>query len=80
MRHPAIALSLACLLLGGCAAFNRMEVHQQRNTTIGQELTDLKKAKEAGLLNDVEYDKARDQILGWAEGISAGDEAGIPAK
>ena len=80
MHRTAILLPLACLLLGGCAAFNRMEVHQQRNTTIGQELTDLKKAKDAGLVNDVEYDKARNQILGWAEGISAGGEAGIPAK
>lgn len=80
MHRPAIALSLACLLLGGCAAFNRMEVHQQRNTTIGQELTDLKKAKDAGLLNDVEYDKARSQILGWAEGVSASGEGGLPAK
>lgn len=80
MRHPALILSLSCLLLGGCAAFNRMEVHQQRNTTIGQELTDLKKAKDAGLVNDVEYDRTRNQILSWAEGISASGEAGIPAQ
>ena len=68
MTRIAIVLPLFALMLGGCAAFNRMELHRQNNTTIGQELIDLDKARAAGLLSEVEYAKAKQQLLEWAKG------------
>lgn len=69
MRLPItlFVLLTACCLLGGCASFNRLSMAQHRNTTIGQELTDLAKAKDAGLINEAEYTKAKGEILAWAE-------------
>ena len=57
---PTVLLALVC---SGCASFNRVEVHHSRLTTIGQELTDLKKAKDQGLLSDDEYAKSRKDIF-----------------
>lgn len=62
----AILASILCFT-GGCAAFNRMSVTQQRNTTIGQELIDLGKAQEAGLISKQEFARTRNQILNWAD-------------
>jgi hypothetical protein len=50
------------ILLGGCvAAIGNRE--GRRNGTLGQELIDLKKAKDAGVLSDVEYETQRAKLL-----------------
>lgn len=49
--------------LWGCVAGNEVKVDAYRNTTVGQELVDLEIAKEKGLINPVEYEQLRAEIL-----------------
>ncbi len=51
------------VLTTGCACFNDTRLVSSRYTTVGQELVDLKKARDAGLINDVEYQQQRQKIL-----------------
>lgn len=71
------ACALAACLLGGCAAFNRASVTHTRSTTMGQELIDLRKAKDAGLVNDAEYERTRRLILAWGDD---GDKDGVETR
>ena len=56
----AIALSLP---LVGCGGGGTEVQTETRSTTTGQELLDLQKAKEAGVINEAEYNKQRSMIL-----------------
>ncbi len=47
----------------GCAMLNRVDVEYHRTTTIGQELLDLQKAKEKGVISDEEYFNAKKDVL-----------------
>ncbi|MCC7299855.1 MAG: hypothetical protein IT583_02120 [Verrucomicrobia bacterium] len=49
--------------VSGCAMLNRVDVAYTRTTTIGQELLDLQKAKEKGVISDEEYFNAKKEIL-----------------
>lgn len=49
--------------LSGCAMLNRVDVEYHRTTTIGQELMDLQKAKEKGVISDEEYFNTKKEIL-----------------
>lgn len=52
------------LLLSGCvAAIGNRGERAQRNATLGQELIDLQKAKEAGVLSEAEYQVQRARLL-----------------
>ena len=55
----ALSMLLACAT--GCAAFNRSEyaVH----TTVGQELIDLKKALDAGIITTAQYNEQVEDLL-----------------
>jgi hypothetical protein len=44
-----------------------MTVQQDRHTTFGKELIDLKKAKDAGVLSDSEYETVRTKIMTWTD-------------
>jgi hypothetical protein len=55
-----IALSIPLAACGGGGADVQSEV---RTTTVGQELSDLKKAYESGAINQAEYEKQRQLIL-----------------
>jgi hypothetical protein len=57
---PLAALALALPACGGGGA--KTEVSQS-SATMGQELTDLQKAREAGAISDKEYARAREDIL-----------------
>ena len=61
----------AIILLSGCAgaAFNRVCVTANRHVTIGQELIDLKKAHEKGIISDTEYMQTKKQILDFTAQI-----------
>lgn len=50
----------AAIVLSGCVS---MDLKYTRTTTIGQELLDLQKAKEAGLLTDEEFCNKKKQVL-----------------
>ncbi len=62
----ASALAAITLVLSGCvvAMGNRdLGKSPPRQTTVGQELLDLKKAKDAGALTEEEYQAQRARIL-----------------
>ena len=56
-------LVLATALLFGCGGGGAKTVYHHRMTTIGQELTDLKAARDSGAITDTEYKEQREKIL-----------------
>lgn len=56
-------MTLSVISLTGCVAGNELKVDAHRATTVGQELIDLEKAREKGLLSDSEYSELREEIL-----------------
>ncbi|MBL3676005.1 MAG: SHOCT domain-containing protein [Alphaproteobacteria bacterium] len=60
----AIALSLSLALpLAGCGGGGAKTQVSQSSATMGQELTDLKTARDQGLISDKEYERAKRDIL-----------------
>ncbi len=60
------ALILAGVLvsgISGCAFLNRGTFEYTRTTTIGQELVDLQKARDKGVISDEEYINTKKEIL-----------------
>ena len=60
------ALILASVMvsgISGCALLNRVDVEYTRTTTIGQELVDLQKARDKGVISDEEYINTKKEIL-----------------
>jgi hypothetical protein len=55
------ALFLAMLLTAGCGGGDSSV--QASTTTMGQELTDLKKAYDDGIISEKEYKRSKEQIL-----------------
>ena len=60
-----VLVALMATLMTGCmgALFNRVNLTSNRHITIGQELIDLQKAHEAGIISDTEYAEAKRQVL-----------------
>jgi len=61
----AVALS-AIVLLTGCLALQigGGDKKEERKATVGQQLVDLKKARDAGVITDAEYETQKAKILG----------------
>ena len=62
-----IALALPILvLLSGCLALDLGggTKNQTVNATVGQQLIDLQRAKDAGAINDAEYQAQKAKLLG----------------
>lgn len=59
MLAPVLVLSL--LLTAGCGEGDTSV--QAQTTTMGQELTDLKNAYDAGVITEKEYEKSKEKIL-----------------
>jgi hypothetical protein len=57
-----LALGLA-IVAGGCVAAIGNRGEHAGNGTLGQELIDLKKAKDAGVISDAEYEQQRARLL-----------------
>jgi hypothetical protein len=52
------------LLLNGCvAAIGNKDAQARSNSTLGQQLVDLKKAHDAGALSDAEYEAQKARFL-----------------
>ncbi len=67
MKHiTSISLIVATLVLGGCifapGDSDRSGPARVR-PTVGQELLDLDRARDAGVISEAEYDRAKDRIL-----------------
>ena len=52
------------LLAGGCIAAIGNGEMPKSSGTVGQQLIDLQKAKDAGAMTDAEYQKERAKVLG----------------
>ena len=61
----AVALS-AMLLLTGCLALQvgGGDKKEERNASVGQQLIDLKAARDAGALTEAEYQAQKAKVLG----------------
>jgi hypothetical protein len=59
----AAVLLLMCASLQGCGGGGAHTSTTVDATTTGQELTDLKKALDEGVITQKEYDKKREEIL-----------------
>ncbi len=62
VSSAALALGLAIVASGCVAAIGNRGEHAG-NGTLGQELIDLKRAKDAGVINDAEYEAQRARLL-----------------
>ena len=62
-----VTMCMIAAILSGCACFNTVNATSNRTTTIGQELMDLQKAKEAGVLTEDEYNKCKEQLVNQAQ-------------
>ena len=52
------------LLLSGCGGGGaETEIKQAPQTTLGQELLDLEKAHEKGVISDEEYEKLKKEVI-----------------
>ena len=59
-----IILIVFGLLLSGCGGGGaETEIKQAPQTTLGQELLDLDKARETGAITDEEYEKLKKEII-----------------
>ena len=58
-----IFMAMALSGLSGCGGGGAEIKHQSYPVTLGQELEDLEKAHQQGLLNDKEYKKIRKEII-----------------
>jgi hypothetical protein len=61
-RLVIAALLPALLLLNGCVAIGNRDA-QRGNATLGQQLIDLQKARDAGALTDSEYQAQKARLL-----------------
>ncbi len=69
-RRLGVLACLFALPLAGCAIGNTARIDLTRTTTIGQELIDLKEAKDKGAMTEEEYQKAKSDIMkqaNWSE-------------
>jgi len=66
MKSPiklALAGVLTSMLLAGCVSAGGKTNVEMHNPTLGQQLIDLQKAKDAGAINDAEYQAQKAKLL-----------------
>ena len=65
-QTPSFAIATlvltASLLLNGCVAIGNRDA-QRGNATLGQQLIDLQKARDAGALTDAEYQAQKSRLI-----------------
>ena len=62
MKKFLILLPLTLFMLTACGGSDEIKTINT-STTIGQELVDLKAAKDQGIISEKEYNRAREDIL-----------------
>lgn len=65
MHHLKVVLLIliTALYLSGCGGGGAELRSSSTSTTIGQELVDLQKAKQMGIISEDEYEDAKEKIL-----------------
>ncbi len=58
-----LMIVIFALLIYGCGCFNKGSMTYSRHTTTGQELLDLKEAKDSGAISEEEYEKLRKNVM-----------------
>lgn len=53
---------LAALMIGGCGGTTEV-VQPSVNVSVGQQLIDLKKARDSGALTDAEFQRQKEQLI-----------------
>ena len=61
-KLSALLLLTTVLLLNGCIAIGNRDA-QRPNATLGQQLIDLQKARDAGAINDADYQIQKEKLL-----------------
>jgi hypothetical protein len=64
MQKTIAIATAAVVLLNGCVVAMGNKGGQNTSGTLGQQLVDLKKAKESGAITDAEYETQRAKLLG----------------
>ncbi len=70
MKHPSITLGLCTIIIAtaitGCVGLQIGGGNKQpvTNATIGQQLIDLKMARDTGAINETEYQNQKARLLG----------------
>jgi hypothetical protein len=59
--------------LSGCAAFNRGQFVMARHVTVGQEMIDLKQARDEGAITEEEYQTIKGKVMAMVDQIDVGD-------
>jgi len=63
MQKHLLIITLVATLTSSCAFLNKADIEYERNTTLGQELIDLQKARQAGAINKDEFETAKKDLL-----------------
>lgn len=63
MKRAFFVLLCGALFVSGCAIQIGNRHPEASGGTVGQQLVDLKKAKDAGVISDAEYEAQRKKIL-----------------
>lgn len=63
MLWVSLCVAVLSLPLAACGGGGADVQQETRTTTTGQELLDLQKAKDAGIISDSEYNRQRTAIL-----------------
>ena len=61
-KLSALLLLPTLLLLNGCIAIGNRDA-QRPNATLGQQLIDLQKARDAGAISDADYQIQKEKLL-----------------
>jgi len=73
-RAWTIALVVTgAVALSGCAAFNRGQFVLARHVTVGQEMIDLKTARDQGAITEEEYQIIKAKVMVMVDQIDVGD-------
>jgi uncharacterized protein YceK len=61
--HKTLLLLLVTFLLSGCGGESTRIASETHTTTIGQELLDLDRARQRGIITEREYEQAKDDVI-----------------
>jgi hypothetical protein len=67
IKVTSLAILLSFTILTGCGGGGASTYYMHKNTTLGQELSDLQAAKNNGAITEDEYEDQRERLLAGEE-------------